>query len=164
MTVKPGTRTRRNLVTLNITAVAVVLGGSVLVVVDPAQATTPGFGVHANGLCSTVLDKIQDPPGEVRTMRQLTRPVGDRWLGSAADAFATLAARLTRLDPPPETRAEYRAMIGRFSTLARVFRIAKRHFDRGDSKSFLHEMSVATVVGGRAAAAATTLHLPACGP
>jgi hypothetical protein len=112
----------------------------------------------------SVLGTIQDPPSQTRNLRQLTRPVGDRWLGSAASAFRTLSRRLARLDPPPSARLKYRSMIEHFSTLASVFALAKRDFDRGNSKSFSREMSMAAVVGGRAAAAATTLHLVACGP
>lgn len=129
-----------------------------------ADAAQADFRTQANRICTNVLGKIQDPPSTVTSPGQLTRRVGDRWLGSASSAFAELPRKLAGLSPPAAALDAYRAMRFDFSAVSRAFISAKHAFDRRDSASLTRHLSTAALWGGRAAKLAKRLGLSQCGP
>jgi hypothetical protein len=129
-----------------------------------ARAGESDYRVEASRLCARVLGKIQDPPASVKSMNQLTRAEGDRWFGSAATAFATLATGLRRLRPPLAVVTDYRKMTSEFGVTGRLFRTAKLEFDDGDRSGAAHSLKLAALHAGRAAQIAQALKLGHCGP
>jgi hypothetical protein len=129
-----------------------------------ADASQGDFRTQANRICKNVLGEIHDPPGNVTSPDQLTRRVGDRWLGSAGSAFAELPRKLAGLSPPLAALVAYRAMRSDFSAVSRAFVGAKQAFDRRDSVSLARHLSIAALWGGRAAKLAKRLGLSQCGP
>ena len=142
-----------------VSALAAALSTSMI-----AHASPIGFRQQANLICKSVLGEIHDPPSSVTSTDQLTRGEGDRWLGSAAIAFANLSRELERLSPPPSKLATDRAMSADFLAVSRIFVSAKIDFDQGKKASLTRRLSAAAVIGGRAARLAGRLGLGQCGP